>query len=85
MMIAVPAYYDGTNIKPLEAVSIKQNQKIILTIMDEYVDVEPKTTAASASMEAFHNLQKYRKQGKEPIDYREELTNILGERYESLS
>lgn len=64
MMIAVPAYYDGTNIKPLEAVSIKQNQKIILTIMNEYVDVEPKTTAASASMQAFHNLQKYRKQGK---------------------
>ena len=39
-MIAVQAYYDGTNIKPLEAVTIKQNQKIILTIMDEYINVE---------------------------------------------
>ena len=39
-MIAVQAYYDGTNIKPLEAINIKQNQKIILTIMDEYIDVE---------------------------------------------
>ena len=85
MMIAVPAYYDGTNIKPLEAISIKQNQKIILTIMDEYVDVEPNTTAESTSMQAFQNLQKYRKQGKEPIDYRKELTDILGERYESLN
>lgn len=39
-MMAVQAYYDGTNIKPLEAITLKQNQKIILTIMDEYVDVE---------------------------------------------
>ena len=84
MMIAVPAYYDGTNIKPLEAISIKQNQKIILTIMDEYVDVEPNQAAVSSSMQAFKNLQKYRKRGKELIDYREELTSILGERYESL-
>ena len=36
-MIAVPAYYDGENIKPLEEISIKQNQKVILTIMDEFV------------------------------------------------
>ena len=85
MMIAVPAYYDGTNIKPLEAINIKQNQKIILTIMDEYVDVEANTTAESTSMQSFQNLQKYRKQGKEPIDYRKELTDILGERYESLN
>jgi hypothetical protein len=84
-MIAVPAYYDGTNIKSLEAIRIKQNQKIILTIMDEYVDVEPNTTAESTSMQAFQNLQKYRKQGKEPIDYRKELADILGERYESLN
>ena len=85
MMIAVPAYYDGTNIKPLEAINIKQNQKIILTIMDEYVDVEANTTAESTSMQSFQNLQKYRKHGKEPIDYRKELTDSLGERYESLN
>lgn len=30
-MIAVPSYSDGTNIKPFEAVSLRQNQKIILT------------------------------------------------------
>lgn len=39
-MIAVQAYYDGTNIKPLEAITFKQNQKIILTVMDEFIDVE---------------------------------------------
>ena len=41
-MIAVPAYYDGVNIKPLKAVNIKKNQKIILTIMDEFVKEEKK-------------------------------------------
>ena len=39
-MIAVQAYYDGANIRPLEAVAMKQNQKIILTVMDEYMDLE---------------------------------------------
>lgn len=37
-MIAVPAYYDGVNIKLLEVINIKRNQKIILTIMDEFVE-----------------------------------------------
>ena len=39
-MVAVPAYYDGENIKPLEEISIKRNQKIILTMMDEFVNGE---------------------------------------------
>ena len=39
-MIAVQAYYDGNSIKPLEEITFKQNQRIILTVMDEFVDVE---------------------------------------------
>ena len=84
-MMAVQAYYDGVHIKPLEPISVKRNQKIILTIRDEYVD-EEQTLApvATASMQAFNNLQKYRKQGDKLTDYRQELTDILGERHESL-
>ncbi len=39
-MIAVQAYYDGNSIKPMEEITFKQNQRIILTVMDEFVDVE---------------------------------------------
>ncbi len=63
-MIAITAYYDGTHIKPLESVSLKQNQKIILIIMDEHVDVESNATAVGTSMQALQNLQNYRKQRK---------------------
>ncbi len=72
-MISVPAYYDGANIKPLEAINIKQNQKIILTIMDEYVDVEEHPTAISKSMQTFKKLQKYRKHEIEEFKNRDSI------------
>lgn len=36
-MIAVQGYYDGEVFKPLEKVSVKTNQKVIITIMDDFV------------------------------------------------
>ena len=58
-MIAVQAYYDGENIKPLEAIDIKRNQKIILTIMDEYMKEENKFAADALTG----------KQNRETIDW----------------
>ena len=37
-MIAVHGYYDGTVIKPLEKLVAKPNQRVIITIMDDFVD-----------------------------------------------
>ena len=37
-MLAVQGYYDGTTIKPLEKISAKPNQRVIITIMDEFVE-----------------------------------------------
>ena len=37
-MLAVHGYYDGTAIKPLEDVIAKPNQRVIITIMDEFVE-----------------------------------------------
>ena len=36
-MLAVHGYYDGTAIKPLEKIAAKPNQRVIITIMDEFV------------------------------------------------
>ena len=37
-MIAVQGYYDGAAIKPLEKIAAKPNQRVIITIMDEFVE-----------------------------------------------
>lgn len=36
-MYAVPAYYDGTMVQPLEKLTAKPNQRIIITVMDEFI------------------------------------------------
>ena len=42
-MLAVQGYYDGTMIRPLEKLVAKPNQRVIITVMDEFV--EPERTA----------------------------------------
>ena len=39
-MLAVQGYYDGggVTIKPLEKITAKPNQRVIITIMDEFVE-----------------------------------------------
>lgn len=39
-MMAVQGYYDGVTIRPLEKVIAKPNQRVIITIMDEYLEPE---------------------------------------------
>ena len=34
-MLAVQGYFDGAVIQPLERISVKPNQRVIITIMDE--------------------------------------------------
>ena len=37
-MLAVQGYYDGVAIKPLEELLMKPNQRVIITIMDDFVE-----------------------------------------------
>ena len=36
-MEALQGYYDGVSIRPLGKVKAKPNQKVVITIMDEFV------------------------------------------------
>ena len=47
-MLAIQGYYDGTSIKTLEKLVAKPNQRVIITIMDEFV--EPEVTEPWKSM-----------------------------------
>ena len=47
-MLAVQGYFDGVSIKPLEKIPAKPNQRVIITIMDEFV--EPVQTVRKKGM-----------------------------------
>jgi hypothetical protein len=37
-MTAVKGYFDGINVKLLEDIDVKINQKLIITVMDEFIE-----------------------------------------------
>ena len=37
-MLAVQGYYDGTAFQPLEKLSVQLNQRVIITVMDDFVE-----------------------------------------------
>jgi len=36
-MLAIKGYYDGTSFQLLENVQVNKNQKVIITVLDEYI------------------------------------------------
>ncbi len=40
-MLALQGYYDGQKIQTLEAIQAKKNQKVIITVLDEFVEEMP--------------------------------------------
>ena len=47
-MQAIQGYYDGTSIRLLEKIAAKPNQRVLITLMDEYV--EPAETVQKKGM-----------------------------------
>ena len=37
-MMAVQGYFDGVSVQPLEKMDAKPNQRVIITIMDDFVE-----------------------------------------------
>ena len=38
MMQAIQGYFDGTAFRPLEKIAAKPNQRVTITLLDEYVE-----------------------------------------------
>lgn len=47
-MLAFQGYYDGKAVQSLEKIQAKKNQKLIITILDEFVEDMPNTETRSA-------------------------------------
>ena len=41
-MLAIEGYYDGEIVRTVEKIQAKKNQKLIITILDEFVEELPK-------------------------------------------
>ena len=37
-MLAVQGYFDGVAVRPLEKITAKPNQRVIITVMDEFLE-----------------------------------------------
>lgn len=37
-MLAVAGYYDGAVVKPLDVLSAKPNQRVVITVTDDFID-----------------------------------------------
>ncbi|NSW90956.1 MAG: DUF104 domain-containing protein [Firmicutes bacterium] len=53
-MLALKGYFNGKEFIPLEKVDIRPNQKVIITVLDEYVDA--KTVSGKSFLKYFGKL-----------------------------
>ena len=44
-MMSVQGYFDGVAFRPLEKIAAKPNQRVIITVMDEFVEPQDKKRA----------------------------------------
>ena len=86
-MEAVAGYYDGKSIQFLERVPIRKNQRVIVTVMDEFV--EDKVVAGNGvsnnKRAAFERLEAWRKNNEgffgADFDWKQEVKDGINEKY----
>lgn len=47
-MLALQGYYDGNSVQTLEKICAQKNQKLVITILDEFLEEEPQKKMQSA-------------------------------------
>lgn len=64
-MLALKGYYDGTAVQMLEKITAKKNQKLIITVLDEFIEEKPKKSGTSArgSLAKYANTELWEKEG----------------------
>lgn len=57
-MLALQGYYDGNTVQVMEKIHAQKNQKLIITILDEFIEETPVQTekkSARGSLEKYAN------------------------------
>lgn len=47
-MLVLQGYFDGNMVQTLEKINAKKNQKVIITVLDEFIEEVPKQKKRSA-------------------------------------
>lgn len=58
-MIAVPGYYDGVGIRPLDEIVARPFQRVIITVLDDFVPAPPRTPPQPAATAVKGSLARY--------------------------
>ena len=64
-MLALQGYYDGNAVQTLEEIHAKKNQKLIITILDEFIDdidENVKSLSARGSLAQYANPELQKKE-----------------------
>ena len=73
-MVSLNGYYDGNTVQTLEKIHAKKNQKVIITILDEFIEESPPkirtTESARGSLAKYANPSLW---GKEKTAWEEEV------------
>ena len=64
-MLALQGYYDGNAIQTLEKIQAKKNQKLIITVLDEFIEEtsqNEKQQSARGSLEKYADVELQKKE-----------------------
>lgn len=69
-VLAVAGYYDGKNVQLFEKAPIKKNQRLIITVMDDFVadDAKESSNFSEKKRAAFERLETWREKNKVCFD-----------------
>ena len=66
-MVSLNGYYDGNTVQTLEKIHAKKNQKVIITILDEFIEESSSkirtTESARGSLAKYANPKLWDKEG----------------------
>ena len=67
-MLTLNGYYDGSTVQTAEKISAKKNQKVIITVLDEFIEEVPmkkrSTESARGSLAQYANPSLWEKEEK---------------------
>ena len=65
-MVSLEGYFDGSTVKTLEKINAKKNQKLIITVLDEFMEETPGEDSYSAKgiLSDYANLELTDKESK---------------------
>lgn len=56
-MIVLQGYYDGEAIQPLEKIYAEKNQRLIITVLDEFIQEVPEKEKQRTARDHYPNMQ----------------------------